>query len=188
MPDNIGRVETTDLLAPERGPVRPPIVVMGVSGCGKTTIGLMLAEHYDSVFIDADDLHPAANKKKMASGMPLDDDDRAPWLRKVGQAMADAAAAGTSPVVACSSLKRSYRDWLREAAPDAFFAHLAGTFDLLWERVSHRAHEFMPPMLLRSQFATLEPLEHHERGATVSLELTPDEIVAQIVMALGPAD
>ena len=160
--------------------------MMGVSGCGKTTIGLMLAEHYGTVFIDADDLHPASNKKKMASGMPLDDQDRAPWLRKVGRAIADAVAAGTPPVAACSSLKRSYRDGLREAAPEAFFAHLAGSFDVLSERVSHRAHEFMPPTLLRSQFATLEPLAHEERGATVSFELTADQMVQQIVRAVGP--
>lgn len=166
--------------------MRPPIIVMGVSGCGKTTIGVKLAHRFETVFIDADDLHPASNKKKMAAGLALDDEDRAPWLRKVGRAMADAVAAGTSPVVACSSLKHIYREWLRESAPDAFFAHLSGSFDLLWERVSHRAHEFMPPTLLRSQFATLEPLGADEIGATVSLELTPDEIVEQIVMALGP--
>ena len=160
-----------------------PIVVMGVSGCGKTTIGLMLAAHYDAPFLDADNLHPASNKMKMAAGRPLDDFDRAPWLRRVGEAMADAVASGSAPIVACSSLTRSYRDWLREAAPDAFFAHLSGSFDLLWERVSHRAHEFMPATLLQSQFATLEPLQHDERGATVSLELSPDEIVHQIVMA-----
>ena len=160
---------------------------MGVSGCGKTTIGLMLAEHYGVSFLDADNLHSASNKMKMASGMPLDDIDRAPWLRKVGEAMADAVASSTAPIVACSSLKRSWRDWLREAAPDAFFVHLSGSFDLLWERVSHRAHEFMPPMLLQSQFATLEPLQHDERGATVSLELSPDEIVHQIVMVSNSA-
>lgn len=166
--------------------MRPPIIVMGVSGCGKTTIGVKLADRLGATFIDADDLHPASNKKKMAAGLPLDDEDRAPWLRKVGRAMADADAAGTPPVVACSSLTHLYRDWLRESAPDAFFAHLSGSFDLLWERVSHRAHEFMPPTLLRSQFAALEPLGADERGATVSLELTPDEIVDQILMALGP--
>ena len=160
---------------------------MGVSGCGKTTIGLMLAEHYGVSFLDADNLHSASNKMKMASGMPLDDIDRAPWLRKVGEAMADAVASSTAPIVACSSLKRSWRDWLREAAPDAFFVHLSGSFDLLWERVSHRAHEFMPPMLLQSQFAILEPLLHDERGATVSLELSPDEIVHQIVMVSNSA-
>ena len=84
---------------------------MGVSGCGKTTIGLMLAEHYCTPFLDADNLHPTSNKMKMASGAPLDDIDRAPWLRSVGEAMADAVASGTAPIVACSSLKRSYRDW-----------------------------------------------------------------------------
>ena len=168
--------------------MRPALVVMGVSGCGKSTIGRLLAAHYVTEFIDADDLHPAVNKEKMAAGMPLDDDDRAPWLRAVGQAMADAVAAGTPPVVACSSLKRGYRDRLREAAPDAFFVHLDGTFDLLWDRVSHRAHEFMTPTLLRSQFATLEPLQPDERGATVSLQLTVDEIVRQTVTSLGPDD
>ncbi len=158
---------------------------MGVSGSGKTTIGKMLAERLATGFIDADDLHPASNKRKMAAGVPLDDDDRAPWLATVGKAMADAAAEGAAPVVACSSLKRSYRDRLRAAAPTTFFVHLHGSFELLSERLAHRHHEFMPSTLLRSQFAALEPLEGDEQGATIQLTLTPALIVEQILSVLS---
>lgn len=153
-----------------------PIVLMGVSGSGKTTVGERLAEVSGRVFIDGDALHPAANKKKMADGVPLTDEDRWPWLRLVGERL----AAGDGAIVACSALKRSYRDALREAAPDAFFALLSGTRELLAARVAARHHEYMPASLLDSQLATLEPLEPDEFGAVFDVAGSVDETVAAI--------
>ena len=140
-----------------------PLVVMGVSGCGKSTVGAAFAEQQGLVFVDADALHPAGNIAKMAAGIPLVDADRWPWLDLVGEVLAD----GTADVVACSALRRAYRDRLRSHAPDAYFAHVSGTAELIAERLAGRSHEFMPPGLLASQFATLEPLEPDERGLVV---------------------
>jgi carbohydrate kinase (thermoresistant glucokinase family) len=162
---------------------RPPIIVMGVSGCGKSTIGLLLATELHTTFIDADDLHPSANKQKMASGIPLDDSDREPWLRLVGGALA--ADPASPPVIACSALKRSYRELLRSSAPDVFFAHLDGSRQLLADRLAARHHEFMSPTLLDSQLATLEPLEPDESGLRIDFSLPPAELVAAIASQIG---
>lgn len=162
-----------------------PIVLMGVSGSGKTTVGQRLAQVSGRVFVDGDDLHPAANKAKMAQGIPLTDDDRWPWLRLVGERL----AAGDAPIVACSALRRVYRDALRELAPDAFFALLTGSPKLLAARVAARHHEYMPATLLDSQLATLEPLGPDENGAAFDIALSVDEVVAQILAraaAAGP--
>lgn len=154
---------------------------MGVSGSGKSTIGRMLAESFDADFVDADDLHPAANKSKMAAGTPLDDRDREPWLEVVGRTIAASTASGRRVVVACSALKRNYRDMLRQFAPDLFFLHLSGDPSVISARVGARQHEFMAPTLLASQLAALEPLESSEAGGVVSLEHPPAEMVRQAI-------
>jgi gluconokinase len=130
------------------------IVVMGVSGCGKTTIGLALAERLGARFIEGDQLHPPANVAKMAVGIPLSDDDRWPWLDAVGSALA-----GSAPVVAsCSALKHAYRDRLRSQAQSSLhFLHLAGDRAVLAQRMAERPGHYMPVSLLDSQLATLEP-------------------------------
>ncbi len=155
----------------------PLIVVMGVSGSGKTTIGQLLAARLGVPFEDADSLHSAANVAKMAAGHPLTDADRRPWLASVGRAMA--AAAGTGMVMACSALKRAYRDAIRADAPAARFVELDGSRALLESRVAHREGHFMPASLLDSQLATLEPLASDEPGMRIELHSndSPESIV-----------
>lgn len=161
------------------------IVVMGVSGCGKSTVGALLARELQVDFIDADNLHPAGNKAKMAAGTPLVDEDRWPWLASVGAAMKGETDGGRSVVVACSALRRVYRDALRDAAAGlVFFVHLHGTRELLAKRLGRREAHFMPPSLLDSQLATLEPLQSDESGVVVDIALTPEEAVAVAVAAL----
>ncbi|GAA3873903.1 gluconokinase [Leifsonia kafniensis] len=162
-----------------------PICVMGVQGSGKSTIGRSLATALGLRFFDGDDLHSVEAKAKMASGHPLTDEDRLPWLTRIAVVIADAASHGEPIVVACSALKRSYRDLMRETAPTLYFAQLEGSQALIAERLSHRNHEYMPPTLLDSQFATLEPLATDEAGTRVSLTLTPDEIVVEIMKEIG---
>jgi gluconokinase len=155
----------------------PPLVVMGVSGSGKSTIGSRLAATLGMEFIDGDDLHPRANKEKMAAGHPLNDEDRAPWLEIIADRIGAELADGRPIVVACSALKRRYRALLGAHAPSTVFVHLTGERDVISERQSHRNHEYMPNSLLDSQFATLEPLEEGERGIAVDLGQTPDAMV-----------
>jgi gluconokinase len=157
---------------------------MGVSGSGKTTVGRTMAEQWGDVFIESDELHTASDIHKMASGIALDDNDRWPWLRAVGEKLRDEAAAGRRTVTACSALKREYRDVLREYAATAFFVELDGPLDVVRERVLSRHHEFMPPSLLESQFATLEPLEADERGLRVDVTLRVEEIINLVQHAL----
>ena len=165
-------------------PFLPPLIVMGVQGCGKSTSGRAIAEALGLPFIDGDDLHPAANKAKMASGRPLTDTDREPWLRAVGTVLADGLARGESTVIACSALKRRYRNLIRSFAPETRFVHLTGDRTLIAERLSLRNHEYMPPALLDSQFETLEPLDSDEAGIPVDIRLTPTEIAAAVAAAL----
>lgn len=162
----------------------PPLVVMGVQGCGKSTSGRAIADELSLAFIDGDDLHPASNREKMASGHPLTDADREPWLRAVGTALADGQARGEATVIACSALKRRYRDLIRSLAPGTRFVHLDGSRSLIAERLTHRDHEYMPPALLDSQFETLEPLEEDEAGIPVDINLAPAEIAAFVASAL----
>ncbi|MEY9952989.1 gluconokinase [Leifsonia sp. EB34] len=154
------------------------VVVMGVSGSGKSTVGALVAEALGAGFVDGDDLHPAANVEKMRQGIPLTDDDREPWLRAVGRTLAEAGPAGM--VVACSALKRAYRDLIRAEAPGVFFAELDGGHDLLAERMIRPGH-FMPASLLDSQLATLEPLQLDEEGVRLDVAAPPAELVAAIV-------
>ena len=162
-----------------------PLCVMGVQGSGKSTIGRSLAAALGLRFFDGDDLHSVEAKAKMASGHPLTDEDRLPWLTRIAEVIADAASHGEPIVVACSALKRSYRDLMRETVPTLYFAQLEGSQALIAERLSHRNHEYMPPTLLDSQFAALEPLASDETGTRVSLTLSPDEIVAEIMKEIG---
>ena len=132
------------------------VVVMGVSGCGKTEVGRRLAQRLGARFIDADDLHPPANVEKMRAGIPLDDADRAPWLRLLNARLREAAAAGEPVVLACSALKQRYRDSLADGVPGLRFVHLAGNRELIAARLGTRQHRYMPATLLDSQFAALE--------------------------------
>ena len=150
------------------------VVVMGVSGSGKTTVGEMLAEKLALPYYDGDDLHPQANIDKMAQGVPLTDEDRWPWLTLVGEWLAERPEGG---VIGCSALKRSYRDAIRAASPGVSFVHVHGAKDLLRERMEHRPGHFMPASLLDSQFATLEELDEDEVGQVFDVADTPDRIV-----------
>ena len=156
------------------------IVVMGVQGVGKSTIGAMLAARLGVAFVDGDALHPARNVELMASGMPLSDDDRVPWLAAIGSTVVDRASDG-GVVVACSALRRSYRDLLREHDPLIYFVEPWGPIELVRERIGARTHEYMPPALLQSQYDTLEPLAADENGIRVSVRASPEEIVAEVV-------
>ncbi|WP_440103577.1 gluconokinase [Streptosporangium sp. H16] len=165
---------------PAQDPVAPPpgaalLVVMGVTGSGKTTVGAALSQRLRVPFADADDFHSEANIAKMSDGIPLDDDDRLPWLRAIGAWLAGHAATGG--VASCSALKRGYRDILREAAPTVTFVHLHGDMDAVRRRVAGRPGHFMPASLVESQFKTLEPLEPDERGIVLDFAMSVDELV-----------
>ena len=155
---------------------------MGVSGSGKSTVGAALAARLDVPFEDGDDLHPPENVAKMARGEPLDDADRRPWLDRVGGWLAEHREGG---VIACSALRRSYRDQLREHCPDVDFLHLDGDADLLARRQAGRSGHFMPPSLLSTQLLTLEPLAPDESGVVVDIDQPVDAIVAEYVAARG---
>ncbi|MFC5719059.1 gluconokinase [Streptomyces gamaensis] len=160
----------------------PVVVVMGVSGTGKTTIGPLVAQALGVVYAEGDDFHPAANIAKMSAGVPLDDADRAPWLDAIGAWAA--GRGGQGGVVSCSALKRAYRDRLRAAAPGLVFLHLTGDRALIAERMAARKGHFMTSRLLDSQFATLEPLEADEAGAAVDVTPGAEVIAERAVTAL----
>lgn len=162
----------------------PRVVVMGVSGAGKSTIGALIAARLGVPFVDGDSLHPLENVRKMAGGTPLDDADRAPWLRRIGEALAEADG---GLVVACSALKSAYRDLIRDSCPDAVFVHLSGTRDVLAGRLEGRSDHFMPASLLDSQLEALEPLGPSERGVVVDIAAPVDAVVAEALQGVtGP--
>ena len=158
---------------------------MGVSGSGKTTLGEALAAHLNWPFIEGDAFHPKANVDKMASGQPLDDQDRAPWLLALADELRKSEARGENSILGCSSLKRAYRDILRSGAPNVRFLHVHGDRSLLEERLSHRAGHFFPAKLLDSQLATLEPLAADEDGVVTDLALSVPEQVIDAVKKLN---
>ncbi|EXU66820.1 MULTISPECIES: gluconokinase [Streptomyces] len=158
------------------------VVVMGVSGTGKTTVGPLLAEELGVPYAEADDFHPPANIAKMSAGTPLDDDDRRPWLDAIG-AWAHSHAEGGG-VVSCSALKRMYRDRLRSAAPDIVFLHLTGDRELIAERMKERKGHFFSGDLLDSQLATLEPLQPDEYGVAVDVSPEPEAITERAAAEL----
>lgn len=168
----------------------PIIVVMGVSAAGKSSVGRALADRLGLQFRDADDLHPAENIAKMASGIPLSDEDRWPWLERVGQVLAQASPRSPSVnpagiVVACSALKRAYRDVLRRHSPDCIFVHLTAPREVLEARLASRAGHFMPTTLLDSQLATLETLSLAEAGCVIDVSPGINRIVDDVIAALS---
>lgn len=162
--------------------MKPVLVVMGVCGAGKSTVGAALAQQLGATFVDSDSLHPPANVAKMAAGTPLTDEDRWPWLERVGSQLASEHTEGI--VVACSALKRAYRDAIRAQAPSAMFVQLDVALPLLQSRLAQRPGHFMPPSLLNSQLETLEPLQADETGLTVStgegIEATANGVVSRL--------
>jgi gluconokinase len=165
-----------------QAPSIPPMIIMGVQGCGKSTLGEILARRLGVPFIDGDSLHSVANKQWMASGRALSDRQRLPWLHEVGERLA--LGSGSGVVVACSALKRFYRDMLREQAPTMLTVFAHGDRDLICARIAARAHEYMPPSLLRTQFEDLQERELDERGVTVDIGETPDQIVDRVMAAI----
>ena len=161
------------------------VVVMGVSGSGKTTVATGIAATTGFAFAEADEFHPAANVAKMAAGQPLTDEDRWPWLAELARWMTERAEAGESTVMACSALRRSYRDVLRSGPPGVDFVLVDGSAEVIRERMAAREGHYMPVSLLDSQIATLEPLQADESGVVLDVALTPGELVRQAVAWLG---
>ena len=151
------------------------ILVMGVSGSGKSTVGAALAQRLRVPFADADDFHPQANIAKMSAGEPLNDEDRYPWLDAIGEWLDGRCTDGG--VMSCSALKRKYRDQLRRGCSEVLFLHLTGTPEVIGRRQASRPGHFMPASLLASQFETLEPLEPDERGVVIDVDQDIDAIV-----------
>lgn len=165
-------------------PAPQHLVIMGVSGSGKTTISTLLSEHLGWIAAEADEFHSEANIAKMASGVPLTDEDRWPWLESIRGWMDTQADNGRSTIVTCSALKRVYRDVLASASGQLHFIHLDGDAEVLRERMKTRSGHFMPASLLPSQINTLEPLAEDEPGIVIDILRSPAEIAADIVNRL----
>lgn len=164
------------------------LVLMGVSGSGKSTVAAALADATGWTFVEGDDLHPDANRRKMAAGTPLTDDDRWPWLAHVADRIGAAERAGESLVVTCSALRRSYRDLLADGHPSVRFVHLDVDARVLAGRVASRHHDYMPATLLDSQLAALEPPQHGEPAITVDAGRPLAETVAAVLDGAGVRD
>ena len=160
------------------------LVIMGVSGSGKTTIAKGLAKRLGWQYQEGDDLHPASNVEKMKSGTPLTDADRLPWLKKIAEKIDEWRAKGISGVVTCSALKRAYRDIIAGGRPDVVIVYPKGSKELIADRMAHRHGHFMPASLLDSQFKILEEPSPDENSITVSVDQTPDRIDDEIVRRL----
>jgi gluconokinase len=175
--------EAGPLWAELHGMVSKPVVVvvMGVSGSGKTTVAALLAAAMHWRFQEGDDLHPAANVEKMHSGIPLDDADRWPWLHAIAAVIDGWRAAGQSGVLTCSALKRAYRDVIIGSRPDVALAYLKGSRELIGKRMAARHEHFMPVALLDSQFATLEEPTADEKPIEVNVGQPPHDLVVRIV-------
>jgi gluconokinase len=154
-------------------------VIMGVSGCGKSTVGETLAQRLECAFYDGDDLHPPENVAKMASGKPLDDTDRYPWLARLRNLIAAHLEKGETAVLACSALKKKYRDQLREGNDGIQFVYLKGDFELIWGRMQARAEHYMKADMLHSQFADLEEPDA-DKALIVGIENDVDTIVEKV--------
>ncbi|AJJ12334.1 carbohydrate kinase, thermoresistant glucokinase family protein [Yersinia rohdei] len=164
------------------------IIVMGVSGSGKTTVGEAVARRIHAKFIDGDDLHPRANIQKMGSGHPLNDEDRLPWLERLSDAAYSLNHKNETGIIVCSALKRRYRDRLREGNPEMVFLYLQGSFDVIMERLKARSGHFMPTDLLKSQFEALEePGPEEPDVICVDIDADIDEVVQRCVAGLGMA-
>ena len=167
--------------------VSTTLVVMGVSGSGKTTVARLLAERLSWELAEGDDFHPAANVTKMRAGEPLTDDDRAPWLSALATWIGTREAQRNDAVLTCSALKRRYRDVLRDGHPSVRFLHVTVDADTLRQRLSDRQGHYMPASLLDSQLAALEPLEPDEPGLTCAADGPPDAVVERVLPALHRA-
>ncbi|WP_193517405.1 gluconokinase [Nocardiopsis kunsanensis] len=154
-------------------------VFMGVAGSGKTTVAEHVAARLELPFAEADAFHPEANIRKMSDGRPLTDEDRGPWLRKLSSWIAGHHALGEPTVMACSALKREYRELLGEGAPDVHFLHMHGPAAVIWERIEARPGHFMPPALLRSQLETLERLCPDEAGREFDVRADLDTLCGE---------
>jgi gluconokinase len=166
-------------------PATTTIVVMGVSGAGKSTVAAELVRRLGWDFAEGDEFHPAENVAKMAAGQPLTDEDRWPWLRTLAAWIGEHEAAGTNAVVTCSALKRAYRDVLCEGHPSVWFAHVRAAPDLIHQRVEGRRGHYMPPSLLGSQLEILEPLEADEPGAQISGVDPAAQVAEHVLEALS---
>lgn len=159
-------------------------VVMGVCGCGKSTVAAALAAAFDVPFLEGDAYHPAPNVVKMSAGIPLTDDDRAGWLQALANEIGAARERGAGVVVSCSALKRRYRDLLRQADPNLRFAHLHGPRATIAARMQTRIGHYMPITLLDSQLRDLEPLQPDEAGITLDITQPPETLVASIIASI----
>ena len=161
------------------------VVVMGVSGCGKSTVAKGLSEALGWEFAEGDEFHPDTNVAKMRRGTPLTDEDRWPWLESIGRWISGKERAGESAVVTCSALRRAYRDLLREGRPHVRFLHVTAQPDVLFDRLQERPGHYMPASLLTSQLATLEPLADDEPGVTITNGGDAAQVLDRALVALG---
>jgi gluconokinase len=163
------------------------IVLMGVAGSGKSSVMQVLARELGWPTLEGDTVHPPGNVAKMAAGEPLSDADRAPWLEAIASWIAEREGERSSSILTCSALRRSYRDVLRRGQPSVWFVHLVAPVEVLEARMRARRGHFMPPSMLASQLATLEPLAHDEPGSTVDATQPPESIADRIIAALALA-